>query len=62
MYTSSEKAEMIFLHALGMSRRETADEYHQRYPGQPQPSHHLIGDHLTGFKENGSVQDKPRTL
>jgi hypothetical protein len=61
MYTPREKAEMVLLHASGMSQRAIADGYHQRHPGQPRPSHHLIDDHLTRFKESGSVQDKPRT-
>jgi hypothetical protein len=60
MYTPREKAEMVLLRASGMSHRATADEYYQRHPGQPRPSHHLIGDLLARFTENGSVQDKPR--
>jgi hypothetical protein len=52
---------MVLLHPSGMSQRATADEYHQRHPGQPRLSHHLTGDLLTRFKENGSAQDKPWT-
>jgi hypothetical protein len=55
-----EKAKMVLLHASGINERATEDEYHQRHPWQPRPSLHLTGD-LTCIKENGSVQDKPRT-
>jgi hypothetical protein len=61
MYTPRGKAEMVLLYASGMSQRAKVDEYHQCYPGQPQPSHHLIGNLLTRFKENENVQEKPRT-
>jgi hypothetical protein len=61
MYTPHGKAEMVLLHASGMSQRATADESHQCHPGKPRPSHHLTGNLLTHFTENGSEQDKPRT-
>lgn len=61
MYESMQgKAEMVLLHAGGMSQREATAEYHRRHPNQITPSQQLISILMKRFQETDSVAHRPR--
>jgi len=58
--TVNEDAEIVLLHASGLSQRHTAKEFHRRHPKRLWSGHQSVGRIYSTFQEGGSVLDKPR--
>jgi hypothetical protein len=54
------EAEIVLLHACGLSQRHTAKEIHRRHPNRLWSGHHSIGRIYSRFQEDRSVLDKSR--
>jgi hypothetical protein len=60
-YTVEKKAEIVLLHAPGLSQKHAAEEFHRLHLNRPRPGQRCVGPIYLRLQETGSVSDRPRT-
>ncbi|RZF40039.1 hypothetical protein LSTR_LSTR002442 [Laodelphax striatellus] len=60
--SAQDKAELVLLHASGLSGSQTALEFHTRHPDKPLPDRGLVGTLHDKFRRTGSVSSRTRIM
>jgi hypothetical protein len=55
-----KEAELVLLHAGGLSQGNTCEELHCQHPSKPMPHQETVSEPIKRFLETGSMADKKR--